>query len=63
MNGKRPTKITVKLLADGQDTGKTLELSKPMAGQGNSRIEMQIKGGARLITQVVEVSSGSWLYN
>ncbi len=34
-DGKRPASVTVKLLADGQDTGKTLELNKENNWSGN----------------------------
>lgn len=56
-DGKRPTKITVKLLADGQDTGKTLELSEANGWAGNFTDLDADKGGAPIDYKVVEVSS------
>lgn len=56
-DGKRPTKITVKLLADGQDTDKTLELSEANGWAGNFTDLDADKGGAPIDYKVVEVSS------
>ena len=56
-DGKRPTKITVKLLADGQDTGKTLELSEASGWAGNFTDLDADKGGTPIDYKVVEVSS------
>ena len=56
-DGKRPASITVKLLADGQDTGKTLELSEANGWAGNFTDLDADKGGAPIDYKVVEVSS------
>ena len=56
-DGKRPTKITVKLLVDGQDTGKILELSEANGWAGNFTDLDADKGGAPIDYKVVEVSS------
>ena len=56
-DGKRPTKITVKLLADGQDTDKTLELSEANGWAGNFTDLDADKGGAPIDYKVVEMSS------
>ncbi|MBZ2156482.1 Cna B-type domain-containing protein [Streptococcus anginosus] len=56
-DGKRPTSITVKLLADGTDTGKTLELSEANGWADNFTDLDADKGGAPIDYKVVEVSS------
>ena len=56
-DGKRPASITVKLLADGQDTGKTLELSEANGWSGNFTDLDADKGGKAIDYKVVEVST------
>ncbi|HBJ54073.1 MAG TPA: hypothetical protein DDY64_04530, partial [Streptococcus sp.] len=56
-DGKRPASITVKLLADGQDTGKTLELSEANGWAGSFTDLDADKGGTSIDYKVVEVSS------
>lgn len=58
-DGKRPNKITVKLLADGQDTGKTLELSEANSWTGAFTDLDVDKGGTPIDYKVVEVSTVS----
>ena len=53
-DGKRPTSITVKLLADGQDTGKTLELTEANGWAGSFTNLDTDKGGASIKYTVVE---------
>ena len=53
-DGKRPTSITVKLLADGQDTGKTLELNAANNWAGSFTNLDTDKGGASIKYTVVE---------
>ena len=53
-DGKRPTSITVKLLADGQDTGKTLELTEANGWAGSFTDLDADKGGASIKYTVVE---------
>ena len=53
-DGKRPTSITVKLLADGQDTGKTLELNAANGWAGSFTDLDTDKGGASIKYTVVE---------
>ena len=55
-DGKRPTSITVKLLADGQDTGKTLELNAANGWAGSFTDLDTDKGGASIKYSVVEVT-------
>ena len=55
-DGKRPASVTVKLLADGQDTGKTLELNAAN-GWAGSFIDLDAdKGGTPIQYTVVEVT-------
>ncbi|MCY7226091.1 Cna B-type domain-containing protein [Streptococcus anginosus] len=56
-DGKRPASITVKLLADGTDTGKTLELSEANGWAGSFTDLDADKGGTPIDYKVVEVSS------
>ncbi len=56
-DGKRPASITVKLLADGTDTGKTLELSEANGWAGSFTDLDADKGGTSIDYKVVEVSS------
>ena len=55
-DGKRPTSITVKLLADGQDTGKTLELTEANGWAGSFTNLDADKGGIPIQYTVVEVT-------
>ena len=55
-DGKRPTSITVKLLADGQDTGKTLELNAANNWAGSFTNLDADKGGTPIKYTVVEVT-------
>ncbi|KXT62837.1 Alcohol dehydrogenase [Streptococcus sp. DD04] len=56
-DGKRPASITVKLLADGKDTGKTLELSEATGWAGSfTELDAQ-KGGKVIDYKVVEATS------
>ncbi|MCY7216623.1 Cna B-type domain-containing protein, partial [Streptococcus cristatus] len=56
-DGKRPASITVKLLADGKDTGKTLELSEATGWAGSfTELDAQ-KGGKAIDYKVVEATS------
>ena len=55
-DGKRPDSITVKLLADGQDTGKTLELNKDNNWSGNFTDLDVNKAGKAIVYSVVEVT-------
>lgn len=54
-DGKRPTSVTVKLLADGQDTGKTLELTEANGWAGSFKDLDADKGGTPIKYTVVEV--------
>lgn len=53
-DGKRPSSITVKLLADGQETGKTLELNATNNWAGSFTNLDTDKGGASIKYTVVE---------
>ena len=55
-DGKRPTSVTVKLLADGQDTGKTLELNAANNWAGSFANLDADKGGTPIKYTVVEVT-------
>jgi len=55
-DGKRPTSVTVKLLADGQDTGKTLELNVANNWAGSFTNLDADKGGTPIQYTVVEVT-------
>ena len=55
-DGKRPGSVTVKLLADGQDTGKTLELNKDNNWSGNFTDLDVNKAGKAIVYSVVEVT-------
>lgn len=55
-DGKRPTSVTVKLLADGQDTGKTLELNAANNWAGSFTNLDADKGGTPIKYTVVEVT-------
>lgn len=55
-DGKRPSSITVKLLADGQDTGKTLELNAANGWAGSFKDLDADKGGTPIKYTVVEVT-------
>ena len=55
-DGKRPASVTVKLLADGQDTGKTLELNAANGWTGNFTDLDADKGGTPIQYTVVEVT-------
>lgn len=55
-DGKRPTSVTVKLLADGQDTGKTLELNAANGWTGSFTNLDADKGGTPIQYTVVEVT-------
>lgn len=55
-DGKRPTSVTVKLLADGQDTGKTLELNATNGWVGSFTDLDADKGGTSIKYTVVEVT-------
>ena len=55
-DGKRPTSVTVKLLADSQDTGKTLELNKDNNWSGSFTDLDVNKAGKAIVYSVVEVT-------
>ncbi len=55
-DGKRPSSVTVKLLADGQDTGKTLELNAANGWAGSFKDLDADKGGTAIQYTVVEVT-------
>lgn len=55
-DGKRPSSVTVKLLADGQDTGKTLELNAANNWAGTFTNLDADKGGTPIQYTVVEVT-------
>ncbi|ORO45256.1 Cna B-type domain-containing protein, partial [Streptococcus oralis] len=55
-DGKRPASVTVKLLADGQDTGKTLELNAANGWAGSFTDLDADKGGTPIQYTVVEVT-------
>ena len=55
-DGKRPTAVTVKLIADGQDTGKTLELNAANDWTGSFKDLDADKGGTPIQYTVVEVT-------
>ena len=55
-DGKRPGSVTVKLFADGQDTGKTLELNKDNNWSGNFTDLDVNKAGKAIVYSVVEVT-------
>ena len=55
-DGKRPTSVTVKLLADGQDTGKTLTLTEANGWAGSFKDLDADKGGTPIQYTVVEVT-------
>ena len=55
-DGKRPTSVTVKLLADGQDTGKTLKLNATNNWAGSFTNLDADKGGTPIKYTVVEVT-------
>ncbi|EGL90299.1 Cna protein B-type domain protein, partial [Streptococcus oralis SK255] len=55
-DGKRPGSVTVKLLADGQDTGKTLELNKDNNWSGNFTDLDVNKAGKAIKYTIEEVS-------
>lgn len=55
-DGKRPTSVTVKLLADGQDTGKTLELTEANGWAGSFKDLDADKGGTPIQYTVAEVT-------
>ncbi|MGK8363640.1 Cna B-type domain-containing protein [Streptococcus oralis] len=55
-DGKRPTSVTVKLLADGQDTGKKLELNAANNWAGSFTNLDADKGGTPIKYTVVEVT-------
>lgn len=55
-DGKRPTSVTVKLLADGQDTGKTLELNAANGWTGSFTNLDADKSGTPIQYTVVEVT-------
>ncbi|EGV00949.1 Cna protein B-type domain protein [Streptococcus oralis SK313] len=55
-DGKRPSSVTVKLLADGQDTGKTLELNAANGWTGSFTGLDADKGGTPIKYTVVEVT-------
>ena len=59
-DGKRPSPITVKLLADGQDTGKTLELTEANGWAGSFKDLDADKGGTPIQYTVVEVTVPSY---
>ena len=52
-DGKRPESITVKLLADGQDTGKTLELNKDNNWSG-SFTDLDVNKAGKAIKYTIE---------
>ena len=55
-DGKRPTSVTVKLLADGQDTGETLTLTEANGWAGSFTNLDADKGGTPIKYTVVEVT-------
>ena len=55
-DGKRPSSVTVKLLADGQDTDKTLELNAANGWTGSFTDLDADKGGTPIQYTVVEVT-------
>lgn len=55
-DGKRPSSVTVKLLADGQDTGKILELNATNGWAGSFTDLDADKGGTPIQYTVVEVT-------
>ena len=55
-DGKRPTSVTVKLLADGQDTGKTLELNKENNWSGSFTDLDVNKAGKAIAYTVIETT-------
>ena len=55
-DGKRPASVTVKLLADGQDTGKTLKLTEANGWAGSFTDLDADKGGTPIQYTVVEVT-------
>lgn len=55
-DGKRPSSVTVKLLADGQDTGKKLELTEANGWAGSFKDLEAEKGGTPIQYTVVEVT-------
>lgn len=55
-DGKRPSSVTVKLLADGHDTGKTLELNAANGWAGSFKDLDADKGGTPIQYTVVEVT-------
>ena len=55
-DGKRPSSVTVKLLADGQDTGKTLTLTEANGWAGSFKDLDADKGGTPIQYTVVEVT-------
>ena len=55
-DGKRPSSVTVKLLADGQDTGKTLELTEANGWAGSFKDLDADKGGTPIQYTVAEVT-------
>lgn len=55
-DGKRPSSVTVKLLADGQDTGKTLELTEANGWAGSFKDLDADKVGTPIKYTVVEVT-------
>ena len=55
-DGKRPASVTVKLLADGQDTGKTLTLTEANNWAGSFTDLDADKGGTTIKYTVVEVT-------
>ena len=55
-DGKRPASVTVKLLADGQDTGKNLELNKENNWSGNFTDLDVNKVGKAIVYTVEEVA-------
>lgn len=59
-DGKRPSSVTVKLLADGQDTGKTLELTEANGWAGSFKDLDADKGGTPIQYTVVEVTVPSY---
>ena len=55
-DGKRPASVTVKLLADGQDTGKTLELTEANGWAGSFTDLDADKGGKAIAYTVIETT-------
>ena len=55
-DGKRPDAVTVRLLADGQDTGKTLTLNAANGWKGNFTDLDAYKEGAAIVYTVEEVN-------